>query len=187
MKKTLIVLVHPDMENSVINKRWLKELEQFPEQFHVHQLHKMYPDQQFDIKAEQKLVEEHDRIIFQFPYYWYYAPALLKKWFDEVLTRGWAYGSGSGFKFTGKKVGLAISLGLKEEHLQHGTVFKYTLEELTRPFEALFDYIKADYQPFFAYYGMTFEPTEAWIERSVPLYLDYLDRFGTDNQVTKAA
>ncbi|WP_343590671.1 NAD(P)H-dependent oxidoreductase [Flavobacterium sp.] len=135
--------------------------------------------QSFDIKAEQKLIEEHDHIIFQFPYYWYHSPALLKKWLDEVLTHGWAYWSKSGFKFGGKKVALAISLGLKEEHLQHGTVFKYTLEELTRPFEALFDYIKADYQPFFAYYGMTFEPSQEWIERSVPLYLDFLERFNS--------
>ena len=94
-----------------------------------------------------------------------------------MLTHGWAYGSSSGFKFTGKKIALAISLGLKEDQLQHGTIFKYTLEELTRPFEALFDYIKADYQPLFAYYGMAFEPTEEWVERSVPLYLDFLDRF----------
>ncbi|GAA6767101.1 hypothetical protein AAFH68_30490 [Flavobacterium sp. CGRL1] len=81
--------------------------------------------------------------------------------------------------FQEKKVALAISLGLKEEHLQHGTIFKYTLEELTRPFEALFDYIKADYKPFFAYYGMTFEPSEEWIERSVPLYLDFLENFNS--------
>ena len=184
MKKTLIIITHPDINNSVINKKWLKELEKFPEKFHIHQLHKTYPDQQFDIAAEQKLIEEHDHIIFQFPYYWYHSPALLKKWLDEVLTHGWAYGSSSGFKFKGKKVALAISLGLKEEHLQHGTVFKYTLEELTRPFEALFDYIKADYRPFFAYYGMTFEPSEEWIQRSVPLYLDFLDRFNSSNENT---
>ena len=177
MNKTLIIVTHPYLNNSVINKRWLEELEKFPEKFHVHQLHEVYPNQQFDIRAEQKLVEEHDRIVFQFPYYWYHSPALLKKWFDEVLTHGWAYGSSSGFKFTGKKIALAISLGLKEDQLQHGTIFKYTLEELTRPFEALFDYIKADYQPLFAYYGMAFEPTEEWVERSVPLYLDFLDRF----------
>lgn len=79
MKKTLIIITHPDIENSVINKLWLQELEKYPDKFHIHQLHKVYPDQNFDIAAEQKLVEEHDHIIFQFPYYWYYGPALLKK------------------------------------------------------------------------------------------------------------
>lgn len=182
MKKTLIIITHPDIEHSIINKRWIEELEKFPEKFHIHQLHKVYPDQKFDIAAEQKLVEEHDHIIFQFPYYWYYAPALLKKWLDEVLTHGWAYGSSSGFKFGGKKVALAISLGLKEEHLQRGTPLKFNLEDLTHPYEAMFDWIKADYQPFFAYYGMTFEPSDEWVERSVPLYLDFLDRFNPENQ-----
>jgi len=180
MKKTLIIVTHPDINNSVINKRWLNELEKFPEKFRIHQLHEVYPDQKFDILAEQMLVEEHDHIIFQFPYYWYYGPALLKKWLDEVLTHGWAYGSKSVFAFRGKKVALAISLGLKEEHLQRGTPLKFNLKDLTAPYEALFDWVKADYQPLFAYYGMTFEPSEEWIERSVPKYLEFLDCFNPE-------
>ncbi|PST49908.1 hypothetical protein COO72_00505 [Bifidobacterium callitrichos] len=42
-----------------------------------------------DVVAEQKLVEEHDRIVLQFPPYWYSSPAPLKEWEDKVL----AYGS----------------------------------------------------------------------------------------------
>lgn len=96
MKKTLIIITHPDIDNSVINKRWLKELEKYPEKFNIHQLHKVYPEQKFDIAAEQKLIVEHNHIIFQFPYYWYYALSLLKNWLDEVVTHGWASGSSSG-------------------------------------------------------------------------------------------
>jgi putative NADPH-quinone reductase len=174
--KTLIIVTHPDIENSVINKRWIQELEKFPEQFHVHQLHKVYSNQQFDIAAEQKLVEEHDTIVLQFPYYWFNCPALLKKWMDEVFTHGWAYGSQSGYKLRGKKIALAVSLGLKEEDVQPCATYKYSLEEMTRPFELTFEYLKADYRPLFAYYGMTFNPSEEWIEKSVPLYLDFLNQ-----------
>lgn len=175
--KTLIIVIHPDIQNSVINKRWIKELEKFPEQFHVHQLHEVYPTQQFDILAEQKLIEEHDHIVFQFPYYWFNCPALLKKWMDEVFTRGWAYGSQSGFKLKDKKIALATSLGLKEEEVQPGATYNYSLEEMTRPFELTFNYLKANYQPLFAYYGMTYNPSDEWVEKSVPLYLDFLDHF----------
>jgi len=185
--KTLIIVTHPDIENSVINKRWIKELEKFPEKFHVHQLHKVYPTQQFDIAAEQKLVEEHDRIVLQFPYYWYNCPFLLKKWMDEVFTRGWAYGSTSGHKLQGKKIAIATSLGLKEEEMQHTGTYKYTVEEVTRPFELTFGYLKADYRPHFAYYGMTYDPTDEWVEKSVPLYLEFLNQLSAENDDANAA
>jgi len=44
---------------------------------------------------------EHDRIVLQFPMYWYSMPPLLKKWLDDVLTYNFAYGS-KGDKLKGK-------------------------------------------------------------------------------------
>lgn len=173
--KTLVIVTHPDIENSAINKRWIKALHKFPDKYAVHQLYKIYPDEKIDVQAEQQLVEQYDKIVFQFPYYWFNCPPLLKKWFDEVLTHGWAYGSKSGYRVSGKKIALAISLGVDEREYRREERYKYTLAELTRPFELTFEYVKADYRPFFAYYGMEFNTSEEWIERSVPLYLDFLD------------
>lgn len=172
--KTLIVITHPDIATSVANKRWVAELEKYPELYTVHQLHQVYPNEKIDVQAEQQLVEQYDKIVFQFPYYWFNCPSLLKKWLDEVLLHGWAYGSKSGYKMAGKKVALAISLGVDQEDYQHGGKYKYTLEELLRPFELSFAYVKADYRPYFAYDGMEFNANEEWIEKSVPLYMDFL-------------
>lgn len=173
--KTLVIVIHPTIESSVINKRWIEELHKFPDKFVVHQLHKVYPDEKIDVLAEQKLIEQYDKIVFQFPYYWFNCPPLFKKWLDEVLTHGWAYGSKSGYKVSGKKIALALSVGIDEQEYRPSEKYKYTLEELTRPFELTFDYVKADYRPFFAYYGMELNATEEWVERSVPMYLDFLD------------
>lgn len=173
--KTLVIVIHPTIESSVINKRWIEELHKFPAKFVVHQLHKVYPDEKIDVLAEQKLIEQYDKIVFQFPYYWFNCPPLFKKWLDEVLTHGWAYGSKSGYKVSGKKIALALSVGIDEQEYRPSEKYKYTLEELTRPFELTFDYVKADYRPFFAYYGMELNATEEWVERSVPMYLDFLD------------
>ena len=52
--------------------------------------------------------------MFQFPSNWFNYPPLFKKWLDEVSTYGWAYGSKIGYKVTGKKTALAISLGIDE-------------------------------------------------------------------------
>ena len=172
--KTLIIVTHPDMQNSIVNKRWIEELYKFPDQFHVHQLYEAYPDEKIDVSVEQKLIEQHDRIVFQFPYYWFNVPAMLKKWMDEVLTHGWAYGSKSGYKVSGKKIALAISLGVEKHELSKGGIYKYPLEELVRPLELSFEYVKADYKPLFAYYGIEHNSSQQWIEKSVPLYLDFL-------------
>jgi putative NADPH-quinone reductase len=49
------------------------------------------------------------------------------------------------------------------------------MAELTRPFELTFEYIKADYRPLFAYYGIELNSEKDWIERSVPLYMNFLE------------
>lgn len=174
--KTLIIVTHPDMKNSLVNKRWVKALQQFPDRFHIHQLYEAYPDEKIDVAAEQKLIEQYDKIVFQFPYYWFNSPSMLKKWLDEVLTHGWAYGSKSGYKMQGKKIALAISLGVEEHELSNSGIYKYPLTELTRPFELSFEYVKADYRPLFAYYGIEFNSSDERIEKSVPLYLEFLEK-----------
>ncbi|MCW3161572.1 NAD(P)H-dependent oxidoreductase [Chryseobacterium oryctis] len=174
--KTLIIVIHPKMEESLINKRWVEELNKFPEKYVVHQLYETYPDEKIDVVKEQELIESYDKIIFQFPLYWFSSPPFLKKWFDEVLLYGWAYGSKSGYKVGGKKVALAISAGIDEQEFQVTGKYKYTIKELTRPFELTFDYIKANYKEPFVFYGIEQNPSKEWIERSVPMYLDFIDR-----------
>ncbi len=75
----------------------------------------------------------------------------------------------------GKKIALAISVGVAEEMYNAEEKYKYTLEELTRQFELTFDYVKADYRPLFAYYGLELNAEESWIAQSVPFYMEYLD------------
>lgn len=175
--KTLIIITHPTMIESTMNKRWMEELLKFPEKYTVHQLYEAYPDELIDVEAEQRLIEQHDKIIFQFPYYWFNMPSLLKKWFDQVMTHGWAYGSKSGYRMKGKKIALAISLGVEEEELSNVGKYKYPLNELTRPFELSFEYVKANYQPPFAYYGLEFNVLDSHIELGVRSYMQFLEGF----------
>lgn len=173
--KTLIIVVHPDIASSVINKRWIKELEKYPDRFYIHQLYKVYPDEKIDVIAEQKLVEQYDKIVFQFPLYWFSSPPLLKKWFDEVLAYGWAFGSNSGYKVAHKKIALAISAGVDEEEYSSQGIYKYTIQELTAPFELTFNYIRADYRPLYAYYGIELNSTKDWVENSISSYIEFLE------------
>jgi putative NADPH-quinone reductase len=90
--KPLVILAHPNIADSRINRRLIEEVRNYPE-ITVHELYSSYPDWVIDVPREQELLENHDRIVLQFPLYWYSTPPLLKKWQDDVLSYGWAYGS----------------------------------------------------------------------------------------------
>jgi putative NADPH-quinone reductase len=109
----------------------------------------------------------------EFPFYWFNCPPPLKKWLDEVLTYGWAYGSQSGYKMKGKKIALAISAGIDQEEYTPAGKYGKTLKELTAPFEITFHYIQADYRPLFAFYGLEHRTTPERIEQSVAAYRSF--------------
>ncbi|MDQ1234680.1 putative NADPH-quinone reductase [Paenibacillus sp. SORGH_AS306] len=171
--KTLVIVTHPNMQDSVINKRWIQELEKYPDQFTIHELYKVYPDENINVEQEQALVEAHDHIVFQFPLYWFNCPPLLKKWLDEVLTYGWAYGS-TGKHFTDRKVAIAVTVGVSEADYQPDGKYRYTLEQILLPFEMTFDYIHALYQGFTAFYSAEHESTPVRIEENISEYIHFL-------------
>ena len=45
-----------------------------------------------DVREEQAKVAAAELLVLQFPLWWYGPPAILKGWFDRVLTSGFAYG-----------------------------------------------------------------------------------------------
>ncbi|QRG68683.1 NAD(P)H-dependent oxidoreductase [Brevibacillus choshinensis] len=179
--KTLVVVTHPSIETSVINKRWVEELSKYPEKYTVHELHEVYPDGNIDVEKEQKLIEAHHHLVLQFPIYWFNCPPLLKKWLDDVFAYGWAYGSNGGDKLKDRKAALAVTAGIKKEDYSAGGKYRYTLEHLLSPFEITFLYCRADYRSFFAFHGTENEPGTDYVtsanelEKSAKDYLDFID------------
>jgi len=171
--KTLIILAHPDINNSNVNKRWETELIQYPNEIAIHELYKEYPDWNINVEKEQRLLEAHDHIIFQFPLYWYSYPPLLKKWLDDVFTHGWAYGS-KGNKLRDKKFGIALSIGdKKENYLPTGSV-SFSVDEVITPFKASVKHVGAIVYPHFAVFGSSFQASDEEINRSAKDYIDYI-------------
>ena len=67
-----------------------------------------------DIVAEQKKLLWADHVIFIFPLWWFGLPAILKGWFDRVLSVGFAYGGGRWFDtgpLKGRRALLTITTG----------------------------------------------------------------------------
>jgi len=169
--KVLVIVAHPNIEESVVNRTWLEELKKHPN-ITINELYKEYPDERIDIEREQKLCEEHDRIVWQFPFYWYSSPPLLKKWLDEVLTHDWAYGS-KGDKLHGKDLILAVSTGSAKERYQAGGRNQYSMSELLKPFQATSNLIGTKFLPAFIFNG-TYTAIDEEIKESAQVYVNHI-------------
>lgn len=86
--KTLIIVSHPNIENSIVHKRWIDQLNKYLNLFTIHNIDQLYPDAVIDVKKEQELIEYHDALLLQFPIFWFNCPPLLKKWLDQVFIYG---------------------------------------------------------------------------------------------------
>ncbi|GAE32314.1 NAD(P)H-dependent oxidoreductase [Halalkalibacter hemicellulosilyticus] len=170
--KTLIVIAHPDIDSSIVNKYWIEELKKAPEEFTIHELYKVYPTEPFDIKHEQELIDSHDHLVLQFPVYWFSSPPLLKKWLDEVFLEGWAHGPNGGDKLKNKKIALAVSAGSTADDYSIDGRYGHTLEQMLIPFETTFLYCKADYRSIHAFYGE--DPSNKELEHNMKNYLTFL-------------
>ncbi|WP_018756357.1 NAD(P)H-dependent oxidoreductase [Paenibacillus terrigena] len=171
--KILVNIAHPNIEGSRVNAAWLSALER-QHNVSINELYKEYPDEKIDVEREQELCLAHDRIVLQFPFYWYSSPPLLKKWQDEVLTYGWAYGA-EGNKLHGKELILAVSTGSEAGKYQAGGGNHFSMSELLKPFLATSNLIGTVYKPAFIYHGALGATDEA-IQASARDYVAYITK-----------
>ena len=104
-----------------------------------------------DVAEEQKLLAEHDRIIFEYPIFWFNMPPLLKKWLDEVLSYGWAYGPA--YSLEGKDFGVAVSTGGIEDAYKLGGADSYPITTFISQIEAGAKFLHANYLSYHVFYG----------------------------------
>ncbi|MGD9807903.1 MAG: NAD(P)H-dependent oxidoreductase [Deferribacterales bacterium] len=113
MAKTLVISGHPSLnDESIANRAIISKLKTAPN-VSVRDIKALYPDFKIDVEAEQKALLEADNVVFQFPFFWYSVPGILKEWMDEVLTYGFAHGS-TGTKLHGKRLIISTTTGAPE-------------------------------------------------------------------------
>ncbi|MEK8172581.1 NAD(P)H-dependent oxidoreductase [Streptomyces sp. M19] len=139
----------------------------------VHDLYARCPDLRVDVAREQRLLLEHDRIVLQFPFYWYSAPPLLKKWLDEVFLYGFAYGSG-GTELHGKSLRVVTSTGGAEERYRLGGLHRFSIRELLRPFEATAHLTGMRYEDPYVVHGVR-ELDDAGLDAHAARYRELLE------------
>ena len=131
--KIMNLVFHPDLQQSRVNRTWKAQLEASGKVATSRDMYREYPDFNIDVGREQEYLLAHDRIIFQFPFYWYSSPPLLKKWLDDVLTYGFAYGK-SGDQLKGKSLQIITSAGGQQKYYSGFDIYA-TMYDLLRPFQ----------------------------------------------------
>lgn len=149
--KTMVIVSHPDLSKSRANHALLEALPKHTD-IHVRDLYQEYPDWQIDADREKQLLLAYDRIVLQFPFYWYSSPPLLKKWFDDVLTPGWAYGPG-GEHLKGKEFIVVTTAGGTDKSFQAGGDNWFTISELLKPIHLTIAHCHGTFLPPFVVYN----------------------------------
>ncbi|MFT2798981.1 NAD(P)H-dependent oxidoreductase [Serratia sp. N21D137] len=141
--KNLIILAHPDINNSNYNRYILNEVKGVPGT-KVNNIYSLYKNFKIDAESEKKDLLSAERIIFQFPLLWYGEPSLLKTWEELVLSPDLCSGP-LGDKLKGK--GFSISVtggGSLEEYERKG--MNYKADDLWKPFIYLAKYCLMNFE-----------------------------------------
>ena len=158
----LVLLAHPAFRRSRVNRALAEAVRGLPG-ITLHDLYEAYPELDIDVAHEQALLETHDTVVLQHPFYWYSTPAILKEWQDVVLEHGWAYGR-TGNALRGKTLINALTTGGGEGSYRPEGSNHFTIRQLLAPLEQTARLCGMDYLPPFVVHG-THQLTAAEIAR----------------------
>ncbi|WP_171187436.1 NAD(P)H-dependent oxidoreductase [Ruegeria sp. HKCCC2117] len=182
--KTLVLTAHPDLSKSRINRVWFDALSDAQEVTTRDLTDIGGAELRFDVETEQALLMAHDRIVFQFPFYWYSAPPVMKAWMDQVLSYGFAYGPG-GDHLKGREFLILVSTGGPEHSYHAGGYNNYTMAEFLKPFQQTANLAGMTYLRPFVAHGMALASQDQ-IEATVPDMLAHLTDPDLDPKVKQA-
>ena len=132
---TVLLLAHSDFAASRANQALLRGLNHLPG-LEVADLYALYPDGRIDFAVERERVLRADRLVLQFPLFWYSTPPLLKHWEDAVLTPLFYLEPGVAASTAGLSVLAATTTGGVSGSYQPGGATGMTIDELFAPLRA---------------------------------------------------
>ena len=159
--KTLLVVGHPRLGEST-TQQFLKAAAGECSNVTWHEL--QLP---FEVTQEQALIQQHDRIIVQFPLYWYSAPAVVRQWFDEVWRMPLT--TGNYRLLRGKQLGVVVTAGAARNEFQAGGKQGATMDEVLRPYQMTARVTEMEYLPALPIYQFNYLSEQAKQE----LYITY--------------
>lgn len=177
--KILLLFAHPSQLRSEVNRPLFHVARQLDYVTAV-DLYAEYPKFDINIDQEQARLLDHDVVIFQFPFYWYSTPSILKEWQDLVLEYGFAYGK-EGKALHGKTFLCAISAGGAEKAYRADGYNHFTVRELLQPLEQTAVMTGMAYLPPFALFSSRAATIEQRLDRHKQDWLTVLEQLHLGN------
>lgn len=165
--RIMVICAHPNLEESRANRALSLALTG-REDVLFRDLYLEHADWNIQAERERTLLLEHDRIVLQFPFYWYSCPPLLKKWFDDVLARDWADNH-----LRGKEFMIAATAGGTMSSYRSGGDNSFTVSELLRPIQQTLVRCNAIFLPAFVVYDANHQ-TDDNLSREANRYAAYI-------------
>lgn len=132
---TALIVGHPDLTISRINAALVESALTAPDT-DVRILADLRTADGFDLSVEQKALGEASEIVLLYPTYWYSTPGILKSWMDDVLTRGWAYGTGGSGALAGKSLRVVTTTGGAQDGYHPGLLHSFEYDAILAPVKA---------------------------------------------------
>jgi len=171
---TLVLTAHPDLSSSSINRKWFEALSKEADVTTRDLMVIGGPEMHFDPAVEQALLKNADRVVLQFPLYWYSSPPVLKAWLDQVLLFGFAYGPG-GDQLRNKELTLVISTGGPAQSYQAGSYNNFSMSELLVPYQQTAMMIGMTYlRPFVLHGALSRDPGA--LNASIPAVISHVTK-----------
>ena len=188
MANLLVYYAHPGHRHSQVNRKMARAAREIDGITFV-DLYAEYPRHGIDIDKEQYRLLDHDVILFQFPFFWYSTPSLIKEWQDLVLEHGFAYGHG-GDRLQGKRMMLAITAaGPKDAYSEDGYQH-FPIRTFLTPLEQTANLCKMVFTPPYVLFASLRAPKEDRADPHVQGYVQMLqairdDRFDFEKAATQ--
>ncbi len=171
--RILVLFAHPSQHRSEANRPLFQRAIDHPDVTAV-DLYREYPRFNINIDVEQQRLKDHDVIVFQFPFYWYSTPAILKEWQDLVLEYNFAYGT-DGTALTDKRFICVLTAGGKATAYQKDGHNHFTVRELLQPLEQMANLTGMQYLPPLALFGSRTAPDEGRLAPHADSYTKLLN------------
>lgn len=164
--KVLILLDHPDYKNSKANRAMIDALQGL-DNVKVIDICTTPIEEKFYIDEFKKA----DVVIFQFPMWWFAAPAPLKEWCDKLLI-----GIRESGVLRGKRLMCATTTGGTEDGYQDdGRDGDFTVDKTFNNYHSLAAYCGMEYLPPFVIYGTMAPEAESNIEAGAKSYRELIE------------